>query len=178
MSRKGKVTFVLDENFDKWRKWVNDCERAEVGKMRDRIGRTAGIRGMDHARTYTGNRRTSRLDDSLIPGGTENIFRVEPLPGVVVVVYGSAVPYAAAVELGYDQRHRVSKATGKVPSLFVPGFWQGDTFKYVPGFKTGMVLTGKIIEGKHMFEKSLDDLKGDLSEIYVNALRELWNTLL
>lgn len=177
MSKGGKYTFTLDGNFDKWRKWVNECNRSEVAKMRDRIGRTTGIRGMDYARTYTGNRRTSRLDDSLVPGGTENIFRVELTKGVVVVVYGSTVPYAAAVELGYDQRHRVNKTTGKVPSLFVPGYWQGDTFKYVPGYKTGMVLTGKVIEGKHMFEKSLEDLKDELPEIYVAALRELWNLL-
>lgn len=173
-----KANFTLDKNFDKWRNWVNSCERSEVGKMRDRIGRTMAERGLEYARLYSGNRRTSRLDDSLTPGREENFINVQILPNTIIVVYGSAVPYAAAIEKGYDQRHRVSTATGKVPSLFVPGFWQGDTFKYVPGFKTGMVLTGKIIEGKHMFEKSLDDLKGDLSEIYVNALRELWNTLL
>lgn len=172
-----KATFKLDANFDKWRNWVNACNRVEVAKMRDRLGRAAAERGLAYARLYAGNRRTSRLDDSLTPGNTENYLNVQVLPGVVVVVYGSCAPYAEAVEKGYDQRNRVSGKTGKVPSLFVPGYWSGNTFKYVPGYKTGMVLTGRVIEGKHMLEKSLDDLKGDLPEMYRNVLRELWNML-
>lgn len=169
--------FTLDANFDKWQDWVNSCDRTEVAKMRDRVGRSTAERGLEYARLYTGNRRTARLDDSLTPGSTENYLTVQLLPGATVVVYGSCVPYAAAVEKGYDQRNRVSKTTGKVPSLFVPGYWQGDTFKYVPGYKSGMVLTGRIVEGKHMFEKSLTDLKGDLPTLYLNALRELWAML-
>lgn len=172
-----RATFTLDANFDRWRDWVNSCDRTEVAKARDRMGRATAERGLEYARTYTGNRRTARLDDSLTPGSTENYLKVQVSPSAVIVVYGSCVPYAAAVEKGYDQRNRVSKSTGKVPSLFIPGYWQGDTFKHVPGYKTGMVLTGRVVEGKHMLEKSLDDIKGDLPEMYKNVLRELWNML-
>ena len=172
-----KATLTLDASFDKWREWVNTCDRSEVAKMRDRLGRSLAEQGLAYARLYAGNRRTSRLDDSLTPGGTENILKVDVLPGTTVIVYGSCAPYALAVEKGYNQLNRVSKSTGKVPSLFVPGYWQGDTFKYVPGFKSGMVLSGKIIEGKHMLEKSLDDLKADTPTAYKRALRELWNML-
>lgn len=177
MSRRNTV-FTLDRNFEAWENWLKTCQGGEVDRMRDRVGRTTADRGLQWASFHAGTPVTSRLSDSLKPGGMENYLKVQLLPTAVVVIYGSCVPYAAALEKGYDQKNRVSKSTGKVPSLFVPGYWQGDTFKYVPGYKTGMVLTGRVVEGKHMFEKSLDELRdGDVSTIYLNALRELWSKL-
>lgn len=174
-----KAVFTFDKNFEAWNEWLNTCNKTEVAKMRDKVTRSIGIRGLEYARLHAGTPATSRLKDSLNVGGTENFFKVEITQTTTLVVYGSCVPYAAALENGYDQKNRVSKTTGKKPSLFVPGYWAGNTFKYVPGYKTGMVLTGRVVEGKHMFQKSLDELKdtGDAEEIYLNGLRELWNLL-
>lgn len=174
-----KVVFAFDKNFEAWNEWLNTCSKTEVSKMRDKAARSIGIRGLEYARAHAGSPVTSRLKDSLNVGDPENFFKVEVTPSTTLVVYGSCIPYAAALENGYDQKNRVNKTTGKKPSLFVPGYWAGNTFKYVPRFKTGMVLTGRVVEGKHMFQKSLDELKtkGDVGEIYLNGLRNLWNLL-
>ena len=86
------------------------------------------------------------------------------------MVYGTCVPYAEYVETGFSQAKRKGQ--------FVPGYWSGGTFHYVKGSKTGMVLTGKVVEGRHMFEKSLDDFaNGDLETIVLFEFRRLYSLL-
>ena len=161
---------------DKFIGWGNHCLNGGLTEMDDRIARQIGIKGLNNVKAIA-PKRTGRLKQSLTIGATENYFKVEVAAGKVVVIYGTTVPYAEAVERGYDQKNRVSKATGKKPTLFVPGYWSSGTFHYVPGAKEGMLLTGRIVEGAHMFQKSMDDTKDDAKEIILSEFRRLYGAL-
>lgn len=86
-------------------------------------------------------------------------------------------PYAVPAEEGYNQSNRVSKSTGRKPSLWVPGSGSGSNFSYNPGAKTGMKLSGRFVPGQHMFEKSLPDTKEDLRKITKSEVERLFRAL-
>lgn len=166
---------------DKFIGWGNHCLNGGLTEMDERIAREVGKAGLKNVARYTPS-RSSRLIQSLEEGAAENYFKLEVAPGKVVVIYGTTVPYADAVEFGYDQKNRVHHKTGKKPTLWVPGFWSSGTFHYVPnakekGFKGGMLLTGRIVEGAHMFQKSMDDTKDDAKEIILSEFRRLYGAL-
>lgn len=167
---------VKANGIDDYQKWLKNCQAGEVEAMKGRILRSVGIAGLKNVAANT-PRRTSRLVQSLSVGATENYFKVEVSSGTSVVIYGTVVPYAEAVEKGYDQNNRVSKKTGKKPTLFVPGYWSSGTFHYVPGAKEGMVLTGRIVEGQHMFEKAQGDTEADAKQIILNEFKRLYGAL-
>lgn len=85
--------------------------------------------------------------------------------------------YAVPAEEGYNQSNRVSKSTGRKPSLWVPGSGSGSNFSYNPGAKTGMKLSGRFVPGQHMFEKSLPDTKEDLRKITKSEVERLFRAL-
>ena len=163
-----KDFFKLDESYDRWLEWLKTCEKSAVQDMESRIVRSAGMAGLARAKELT-PRRSGRLENSLQFGTPENYFKLE-VGKTTFVVYGTTVDYAAAVEEGFSQEKRKGK--------FIPGYWASGTFHYQPGAKTGMVLTGKVIEGAHMLEKSLDYLKdGVLEEIVEFEFRRLYAIL-
>ena len=75
------------------------------------------------------------------------------------------------------RQNRVSKSTGRKPSLWVPGSGSGSNFSYNPGAKTGMKLSGRFVPGQHMFEKSLPDTKEDLRKITKSEVERLFRAL-
>ncbi len=162
-----KEFFKLDKKFDRWLEWLKTCEKSAVQDMESRIVRTAGLRGLEYAKDLT-PRRSGRLENSLQFGTPENYFKLE-VGKTTFVVYGTTVDYAAAVEEGFSQEKRKGK--------FIPGYWASGTFHYQPGAKTGMVLTGKVIEGAHMLEKSLDYLRDDMEDIVLYEFRRLYAML-
>jgi len=163
-----KSGIILDKNFDKWQKWLRTLQKDELKKMRDRVARTLVARGYEYASVNTPI-RSGELKSSMHMGSPKSSWNVNvELPNVDIIFYGTVVPYAAAVEEGYEQKK----------GRFVPGEWRSGTFHYIPGAKTGMVLTGKIISGTHAFEKSLDHLKdGDIQKAYTEGIEELWELL-
>ncbi|MEG1083976.1 MAG: hypothetical protein RSE04_06000 [Hydrogenoanaerobacterium sp.] len=171
------TNFTLDKGFKQWQNWIKTVDKQRLPALRNSMANETAARGFEYASAYAGHKATGRLSQSLAVKATEHYLNIQLSDNGFIVVYGTCVPYAEAVEEGYNQLNRVSSATGKKPSLFVPGYWSGGTFRYQPGFKTGMVLTGRIVEGKHYMQKSLDDLKGDLDKIALIELRKLWASL-
>lgn len=158
--------FVL-EGFDEWAAWLKSCQNSGLQQMNDRIGRSIVIQGFENTARHT-PRRTSRLAQSMGMGAPESYVKIQTTAAEVNATYGTCVPYSIFVEEGFTQN----------AGQFVPGYWAGGKFVYVKGSKTGMVLTGKIVEGRHMFQKSLDDLaNGDLEAIVLTELRRLYATL-
>lgn len=155
------------ENLDRWLEWLKTCEKSAIRDMNSRILRTAGLRGLEYAKDLA-PRRSGRFENSLNFGTPENYFEIN-VGTVSFVVYGTTVEYAAAVEKGFSQEKRKGK--------FIPGYWSSGTFHYMPGSKTGMVLTGKVIPGAHMIQKSLDYLQEDMEEIVLFELRRLYAML-
>lgn len=97
---------------------------------------------------------TRRLLNSFGKGSKDGIWQLTN--GGLTLTVGTNVEYAQIVNDGHKQNRR-----------FVPGVWSGDTFRYIPGAKTGMLLKAKYIKGKpywdsavaifeKMFEKSME----------------------
>ena len=160
----GGASFEI-ENLDKWLAWLDKVQGGDVEQMKSRILRTMGLRVLEYADDLT-PRRTGRLQNSLSMGGPGNVFELR-IGKVSFVVVGTTVEYAAAVEEGFSQRR----------GRFVPGFWSSGTFHYDPNSKKGMVLTGKVIEGAHMFRKAVDYLEGDMEKIILFEFKRLYASL-
>lgn len=169
------VRFEFDGGIDKFingtRKAVKQCSYMEY-----RIIKQAGMAGLENVASNI-HSKTGRLAQSFMPGGTENIFDVTAGGGHASVRYGSNCPYVVPVEEGYNQSNRVSKATGRKPSLWIPGSGSGSNFSYNPGAKTGMKLSGRFVAGQHMFEKSIPDTQEDFKKITKSEVERLFNAL-
>lgn len=149
---------------------------AQVDNMERRIIRQAGMSGLENVASNI-HSKSGRLAQSYTVGGTDNIFDVTAGGGHASVRYGSNCPYAVPVEEGYNQSNRVSKATGRKPSLWVPGAGSGRNFSYNPGAKTGMKLSGRFVAGQHMFEKSIPDTQEDFKKITKSEVERLFRSL-
>lgn len=169
------VTFTLDGGIDRF---INGTKVAasQVDAMEERIVRQTGMAGLENVASNI-HSKSGRLAQSYTVGGTENIFNVTAGGGKATVIYGSNCPYAVAMEKGYNQSNRVSKKTGRKPSLWVPGAGSGSNFSYNPGAKTGMKLSGRFVPGQHMFEKSIPDTQEDFKKITKSEVERLFKAL-
>lgn len=175
MSNSGASLTI--KNFDKWERWLGNVEKDKLDGLKSRILRSGGLRGLEYAQDLT-PRRSSRLAQSLSMGAKGNYFKLK-IGKTCFVAFGTNVAYAAAVEEGYTQE----------AGRFIPGFWSGDTFHYVPQSEAsaswhgqdsmgGMVLSGAVIPGAHMFKKAMDHLKsGDMEKITEFEFRRLYAEL-
>lgn len=165
MSRSGGLEF---DNIDKWLVWLKWADKDGVKKCKSRILRSAALRGLEYAQDLT-PRRSARLAQSLAMGRRDNYFTLKVGP-VSTVVFGTNVEYAAAIEDGFDQSDRKGD--------FIPGVWSNDVFHYDPNADGGMVLTGAVIPGAHMFQKAMDNLEaGDMDAITLFEFRRLYAEL-
>lgn len=168
-----KIT--LDGGIDKFISGAKNAA-SQVDAMENRIARQSGMAGLENVAANI-HSRTGRLAQSFTVGGTDNIFEVTAGGGSAVVRYGSSCPYVVPVEEGYNQSNRVSKATGRKPSLWVPGSGSGKNFSYNPGAKTGMRLSGRFVPGQHMFQKSIPDTVEDVKRITKSEVERLFRAL-
>jgi hypothetical protein len=164
MSRREHVFNI--ENLDKWLEWLESLDKEHLERFQSRVLRTAGLRILEYADDLT-PRRSGRLQNSMTMGDRENVFKLK-VGRTAYVAVGSAVEYAEAREKGFEQRR----------GRFIPGYWRSGTFHYDPeAYPEGMVLTGKIIEGAHMFKKAMDYLEDDLDTITEFEFRRLYAEL-
>lgn len=99
-------------------------------------------------------------------GDADNVFNLSVGKKSFVFV-GTAVPYAQFINDGFTQKK----------GQFVPGYWKGSTFHYDRSAEGGMVLTGKVIPGVHMMEKTMDQMEDDLPDIMEFEFRRLYALL-
>ena len=169
------IKIELDGGLDKFISGANSAAAA-VDSMEDRIVRQAGTAGLENVAANI-HSRPGRLAQSYTVGGNKNIFDVQAGGGSASVRYGSNCPYAEAHEKGYNQSNRVSKSTGRKPSLWVPGSGSGSNFSYNPEAKTGMKLSGRFVPGGHEFEKSMSDTEDDYKTIAKKEVERLFRAL-
>lgn len=155
------------ENLDKWEAWLKTLSEEPLERLQSRILRTVGLRILEYTDDLTPV-RSGRLKDSMQMGDRENIFQLK-VGKTSYIAVGTTVEYAEYIERGFDQSDRKGD--------FVPGYWRSGTFHYDPAASGGMVLTGKVIEGAHMFEKALDYLEDDLDKIAEFEFRRLYAEL-
>lgn len=165
-----KDGFKID-NLDKWLDWLNSLEGKHIEEFQSRVLRSMGFAVLEQVDNYT-PRKSGRLQNSIQFGDRENVFKVVVGRASFVVV-GTTVEYAEAVETGYE----IDKPR------YIPGFWSGGSFHYVPGEVAkaqgigGMVVKAQIIEGAHMFEKGLDSANADMATIVEFEFRRLYGLL-
>ena len=94
-----------------------------------------------------GNIDTGKLKGSFQKGGAGNIWILDA--GGLTLTIGTNVEYAAWVNDGHRQK----------PGRFVPGYWEGSHFRYMPGAKTGMVLKASFVQGSHYFDKAVQAIE-------------------
>lgn len=156
---------VKVDNLDRWQAWLKALEAKRVEQFKDRVLRSAGLRGLEYLHDLTPV-RTGRLAGSFLVGDADNIYdiRVRGGKGMSYVRIGTAVTYAIPVNDGFQQQ----------AGRYVPGVWRSGSFYYDREADTGMVLTGKYIPGAHMLEKTGQYLEEDIPKIIEFELRRLW----
>lgn len=106
---------------------------------------------------------TRRLLNSFGKGDRENMWSISK--GGLTLDVGTNLDYASYAN---DGHFAIDINSGK-DRRWIPGYWQGDRFVYVPGAETGMLLGQQWINGTgywdsalaifdRIFEKSLDRL--------------------
>ncbi len=169
------VKIELDGGIDRFISGTH-AAAGQVSSMEERIVRQAGIAGLENVASNI-HSKSGRLAQSYTMGGADNIYDVSAGGGHASVRYGSNCPYAVPMEKGYNQSNRVSKSSGRKPSLFVPGSGSGGNFSYNPGASTGMMLSGRFVAGQHMFEKSMPDTQEDFKKITKSEVERLFRAL-
>jgi hypothetical protein len=94
-----------------------------------------------------GNVDKGKLLASFSKNGSGNVWQLNT--GALTLTIGTNVEYAKWVNDGHRQQ----------PGRFVPGFWEGNHFRYSPGAKSGMVLKASFVQGSHYFDKSVQILE-------------------
>ncbi|NIK67932.1 HK97 gp10 family phage protein [Paenibacillus sp. BK720] len=164
------IEFKMD-GLERYQRWLAKMDSTEVAKTKDRILRKSGLQALVHLDDLT-PARTGNLRNSFQFGDANNTFQIE-VGKTSYLFVGTAVHYARYVNDGFTQK----------AGQFVPGYWQNGTFHYVPAAAAraqgigGMVLTGKIVPGAHMFEKTMDRLQEDVPEITDFEFRRLYELL-
>lgn len=134
------------ENFAK------NCEAAaaDLKPYAGKILEEAGEEFLDIVQSYIeslGNVDTGKLLALFTKGASGNIWELN-LDGLTLTI-GTNVKYAKWVNDGHRQK----------PGRFIPGFWEGNHFRYSPGAKSGMVLKASFVAGSHYFDKSVQVLE-------------------
>lgn len=147
--------------------FARQCEAAAAdlkpyaGQVLDEVGEKfldivqAAIQG-------AGNVDKGKLLASFAKGGGGNIYVLNT--GGLTLTIGTSVEYAKWVNDGHRQK----------PGRFVPGVWEGNHFRYVPGAKTGMVLKASFVQGSHFFDKSVQVLERMFPEMTDRAFEQFF----
>lgn len=159
---------MIDQLEDWQRGLMQMADSAALDRTKDRILRTTGLRLQEYLDDLTPVAPGGgRLKQSMTSSGADNIFDISVGTNSYVFT-GTNLEYAPYVNDGFTQQ----------AGRFVPGEWRGDTFHYMPGHDGGMVLTGKVIPGARMFEKSMDYIEEDMPTIIEFEFRRLYQDLL
>ncbi|MEN1969020.1 HK97 gp10 family phage protein [Lentibacillus sp. N15] len=149
--------------------FINALDSAAGGGLAKKFGEWLEAMGMEFLdlvqdeiiRTKTVD--TRRLLNSFGKGDSENMWSISN--GGMTLDIGTNVHYASYVN---DGHFTIDPSKG-LDRRWVPGHWEGDRFKYVPGSDTGMLLKFTWVDGTgywdtalaifdKLFEKGLDRL--------------------
>lgn len=83
--------------------------------------------------------------------------------GFTVTLYNRA-QYATWVNDGHRQR----------PGRFIPGYWEGNHFRYDPNADGGMVLKRSWVKGRFFVEKSVTETEPNLEKLIERELTKWW----
>lgn len=153
------------EGLEEWQRGLMEMNGEAFDRTKDRILRTTGLRMQEYLDDLTPS-RTGRLKGSMTIGHPDNVFDLK-VGNRSYVVVGTNVEYAPYVNDGFEQEK----------GRFVPGEWRSGTFHYIPNHDKGMVLTGKVIPGARMFEKSMDYVEDDMPRILEFEFRRMYREL-
>ena len=164
-TRKGILSV---DNLEEWQKGLlKAADGPALDRMKDRTLRSTAARIQEHLDDLTPVAPGGgRLKASMTFGEPGNVFDIQVGKKSYVFV-GTNVEYAQYVNDGFQQEK----------GRFVPGEWKGDTFHYIPGHDSGMVLKGKFVPGARMFDKAVNYVEDDIPKIVEYEFRRLYNEL-
>ncbi len=147
----GNEVFEFDTSeFDRYFKLVSKATRSEFKKQIALWFEACGFEFLRVVQDEIIRRKvvdTRLLLNSFEKGERDNVWETSD-SGLTLEV-GTNVNYAGYVNDG----HWTNKK-GQA-SRFVPGEWNGDSFEYIKGARTGMVLKQKWVEGSHYWEAAI-----------------------
>ncbi len=108
---------------------------------------------------------TRLLLHSFTKGDANNIWELSD-EGLTLEI-GTHAYYASYVNDGHWTNPQ------GVERRFVPGVWEGNKFRYIPGAKTGMVLKQHWVEGRHYWDSGLRIFEKMFPD-YVEAKLQQW----
>ena len=108
--------------------------------------------------------RTGNLAASFMRGNSNNIWEQK---NPLVLTVGSNLNYAAPVNNG----HWTCKNGKK--GRWVPGYFSGDEFIYVPNSNTGMYVRQQWIKPQPFFDFAFEVFKREAAQIFENKIEKL-----
>lgn len=148
-------------------KFAKSCEAAlaDLKPYAGKVLEEAGEEFLDIVQSAiqnAGNVDKGKLLASFERGGSGNIWELNT-SGLTLTI-GTNVEYAKWVNDGHKQQ----------PGRFIPGYWEGNHFKYSPGAKTGMTLKASFVAGSHFFDESVQTLQRMLPGMTVRAFEQFF----
>lgn len=107
---------------------------------------------------------TRLLLNSFQKGSSDGIWIIKD--GGLTLEIGTNVEYATFVNDGHWTNPK------GVDTRWIPGYWNGDKFTYVPGAETGMLLRQKWVEGRHFWEAAIRTMEKMLPGIMEAKISE------
>lgn len=150
------------------RNWVQELIDQEVPRALSEALAEIGRWILERA-SELAPRDTGMLAESLKPGHSMNIWRVEWSRGAVQLIIGSDAEHAVPVEEGHWTNPQ------GVAIRWVPGYWVGDRFIYDPTSDTGMALKQQWIPGAHMFEIAFEQIEALAPGFVERKLQEVFD---
>lgn len=101
---------------------------------------------------------TRGLVSSFRKGDSKNFWKLKSGGITLTLEVGTKLEYASYVNDGYPLVTERSASGAKriggqlIMTRWVPGVWKGDSFEYIKGAKTGMLLKEQFIPGRPYFE--------------------------
>ena len=147
--------------------FARNCEAAaaDLKPYAGKVLEEAGEEFLNIVQSYIeslGNVDTGKLLASFTKGASGNIWELN-LGGLTLTI-GTNVEYAKWVNDGHRQK----------PGRFVPGYWEGNHFRYSPGAKSGMVLKASFVAGSHYFDRSVQVLERMFPEMVDKAFEQFF----
>lgn len=147
--------------------FARNCEAAaaDLKPYAGKVLEEAGEEFLNIVQSYIeslGNVDTGKLLASFTKGASGNIWELN-LGGLTLTI-GTNVEYAKWVNDGHRQK----------PGRFVPGYWEGNHFRYSPGAKSGLVLKASFVAGSHYFDRSVQVLERMFPEMADKAFEQFF----
>lgn len=161
---------TVEFDMSEFREFFQRMERAARGDFRKELELFMEGLGNEFLRILQDEIKRRKVMDSRLllasfeKGADHNVWEISD--GGLTLEVGTNVDYAGYVNDGHWTN------TKGVERRFVPGYWEGDKFRYDPAAESGMLLKQHWVEGAHYWDSALRILDKIYPELLGAKLQE------